>query len=102
SKKIGVAMAGNIPLVGFHDFLCVLLSGNQIVLKPSSQDSVLIRFLISKLIEIDIDFAKKISIEERLNNVDAFIATGSDNTARYFEYYFRSKPHLIRKNRSSC
>ncbi len=102
SKKIGVAMAGNIPLVGFHDLMCVLLSGHQIYIKPSSQDSVLIHFIKDQIIEIDPRFAGKIFIEERLNKVDAFIATGSDNTARYFEYYFRNKPHIIRKNRSSC
>lgn len=101
-KKIGVAMAGNIPLVGFHDFLCVLLSGHQIFMKPSSQDSLLIHFMKDELIEVEPRFAENIFIEERLNKVDAFIATGSDNTARYFEYYFRNKPHLIRKNRASC
>jgi hypothetical protein len=101
-KKVGVAMAGNIPLVGFHDLLCVLLSGHSIVIKPSSQDSVLIRFIKDQLIDIEPAFAEKIFIEERLNHVDALIATGSDNTARYFEYYFRKIPHIIRKNRSSC
>lgn len=101
-KSIGVAMAGNIPLVGFHDFLCVLISGNTLVMKPSSQDSVLINFMKDELIKIEPDFANKIFIEARLNSVDAIIATGSDNTARYFEYYFRNKPHVIRKNRSSC
>lgn len=102
SKSIGVAMAGNIPLVGFHDFLCVLISGNTLVMKPSSQDSVLINFIKDELIKIEPEFSNKIFIEERLNAVDAIIATGSDNTARYFEYYFRNKPHVIRKNRSSC
>lgn len=101
-KKVGVAMAGNIPLVGFHDLMCVLLSGHSIVIKPSSQDSVLIRFIKDQLVNIEPVFAEKIFIEERLNHVDALIATGSDNTARYFEYYFRKIPHIIRKNRSSC
>src|SRR5258706_4633680 len=102
SRKIGVAMAGNIPLVGFHDLLCVLLSGNQLVAKLSSQDSVLMKFIKDSLIEINPAFAEKIFFEERLKNLDAMIATGSDNTSRYFEYYFRNIPHIIRKNRTSC
>jgi hypothetical protein len=101
-KKIGVAMAGNIPLVGFHDLLCVLLSGHRLVAKVSSQDSVLMNFVKDSLIDLDPAFADFIFFEERLNGVDAMIATGSDNTSRYFEYYFRHVPHLIRKNRSSC
>ncbi|MBS1489189.1 MAG: acyl-CoA reductase [Bacteroidetes bacterium] len=101
-KKIGVAMAGNIPMVGFHDVLCVLMSGHQLVAKLSSKDSVLMKFLFGLLTEIESGFADQIVIEERLNNVDALIATGSDNTSRYFEYYFRNTPHIIRKNRSSC
>lgn len=102
SKKIGVAMAGNIPLVGFHDLLCVLLSGHHLIAKLSSSDSVLMKFMKSSLVDIDSSFENLIQFEERLKNVDAVIATGSDNTSRYFEYYFRNIPHLIRKNRSSC
>ncbi|MBS1680197.1 MAG: acyl-CoA reductase [Bacteroidetes bacterium] len=102
SKKIGIAMAGNIPLVGFHDFLCVLLSNHQLVAKLSSNDSVLMKFIAKTLIEIEKDFENRIHFEERLKNVDAVIATGSDNTSRYFEYYFRNTPHIIRKNRTSC
>jgi len=101
NKKVGIAMAGNIPLVGFHDYLSVLISGNQVVIKLSSQDSYLLPVINTWLLEIEPRFADKIHIEERLNNVDAIIATGSDNTARYFEYYFRNIPHIIRKNRSS-
>jgi len=101
-KKIGVAMAGNIPLVGFHDLLCVLLAGHQLVAKLSSQDSVLIRFVRESLIEINPSFSELIFFEERLKNLDGMIATGSDNTSRYFEYYFRNTPHIIRKNRTSC
>ena len=101
-KKIGAAMAGNIPLVGFHDLLCVLLSGHHLVAKLSSQDSVLMKFVKDSLIEVNPGFAEKIFFEERLKNLDAMIATGSDNTSRYFEYYFRNIPHIIRKNRSSC
>jgi Acyl-CoA reductase (LuxC) len=101
NRKVGLAMAGNIPLVGFHDYLCVLISGNQAVIKLSSQDSYLLPTINSWLIEIEPRFADRVHFEERLNNVDAIIATGSDNTARYFEYYFRKIPHIIRKNRSS-
>jgi len=101
NRKVGIAMAGNIPLVGFHDYLSVLISGNELVIKLSSQDSYLLPKINSWLIEIEPRFATKIHFEERLNHVDAIIATGSDNTARYFEYYFRNIPHIIRKNRSS-
>ncbi len=100
--KVGVAMAGNIPLVGFHDLLCIVLSGHRVVAKVSSQDQYLMRQVIQWLFEIDVRLRERIIIEERLNHVDAIIATGSDNTARYFEYYFRNIPRIIRKNRSSC
>lgn len=100
-KVVGIAMAGNIPLVGFHDLLCVLISGHRALIKLSSQDA-LMEVLIKWLIELEPRFAGKISIEERLNAAEAMIATGSDNTSRYFEYYFRNRPHIIRKNRSSC
>lgn len=101
-KTIGVAMAGNIPLVGFHDFLCVLIAGHQLLAKKSSQDSFLIGLLADWLIELEPRFRNQIQFQERLNAAQAVIATGSDNTARYFEYYFRNIPHIIRKNRSSC
>ncbi len=101
NKKIGLAMAGNIPLVGFHDYLCVLLSGNQAIIKLSSQDSFLLPTFHSWLTQIEPRFNDKVFFEERLKNLDSMIATGSDNTARYFEYYFRNIPHIIRKNRSS-
>ena len=102
SKTVGLAMAGNIPLVGFHDFLSVLMAGHRVRAKLSSVDSILLPHLATKLISLEPEFDKRIHFEERLNNVDAVIATGSDNTARYFEYYFRNIPHIIRKNRSSC
>jgi hypothetical protein len=101
-KIVGVAMAGNIPLVGFHDLLCILIAGHQIAAKKSSQDSYLITLLSDWLIELNPKFQSKIKFEERLNHVDAVIATGSDNSSRYFEYYFRKIPNIIRKNRSSC
>jgi hypothetical protein len=102
SKKVGVAMAGNIPLVGFHDLLCVLVAGHTLIAKLSSQDTVLMNFISTQLKKINPLFNDRLLFEERLNDVDAVIATGSDNTSRYFEYYFRKIPHIIRKNRSSC
>lgn len=101
-RRVGVAMAGNIPLVGFHDFLSVLISGHHLVAKLSSQDSVLMKRLAADLVAIEPRFASAITFADHLKGVDAVIATGSDNTARYFEYYFRHVPHVIRKNRSSC
>ncbi|GAB3338558.1 acyl-CoA reductase [Larkinella ripae] len=100
-KNVGVVMAGNIPAVGFHDLLCVLLSGHRLLAKLSTPDFVLINYFIKKIIEINPEFAEFIQISERLNQADAFIATGSSNSARYFEYYFSKKPHIIRRNRSS-
>ncbi len=101
TRKIGVVMAGNIPAVGFHDALCVLVSGHILLAKPSSDDPLLIRALLDKLTEIEPGFEKYIHFVERLNDSDAYIATGSDNTARYFHYYFAKKPNIIRKNRTS-
>lgn len=100
-KKVGVVMAGNVPAVGFHDLLCVLVSGHHLLAKISNDDRSLMLFLIEKLIEIEPELAERISVVERLNAADAYIATGSDNTARYFEYYFSKKPHIIRRNRTS-
>lgn len=100
-KNVGIVMAGNIPLVGFHDLICVLASQNIANIKLSSKDDVLLPYLTSILIERFPDMKVKIRYLERLNEVDAIIATGSDNSARYFEYYFRNKPHIIRKNRTS-
>ncbi|UOX33812.1 acyl-CoA reductase [Flavobacterium sediminilitoris] len=101
-KTVGLVLAGNIPLVGFHDFLSVLLSGHNVTIKTSSNDHYLIQFLIKYLITIDYRFNEKINlIEGKLENFDAVIATGSNNTARYFEYYFKDKPNIIRKNRNS-
>lgn len=102
TKTVGVAMAGNIPLVGFHDMLCVLISGHRLRYKPSSKDKVLPAMVCEKLCEIEPRFSGMIEPTERLNNVDALIATGSDNTSRYFDFYFRDIPHIIRRNRVSC
>ena len=100
-KIIGIIMAGNIPMVGFHDLMCVLLSGNMVAIKMSSHDQVLMSKVIEWIIEIEPRFKKNIEVREKLDQVDAVIATGSDNTARYFEYYFGKQPHIIRKNRTS-
>jgi hypothetical protein len=100
-KKIGIVMAGNIPLVGFHDFLCVFLSGHIAFIKPSSKDEVLIKHLAAKLIEWDDEAASFIQFGELLKGCDAYIATGSNNSGRYFEYYFQKYPHIIRRNRTS-
>jgi len=100
-KKVGIVMAGNIPLVGFHDFLCGFVSGHNLLLKLSSKDEVLMKHLIEKLAEWEPQVAEQIHIAERLNNCDAYIATGSNNTARYFEQYFGKYPHIIRRNRTS-
>ena len=100
--RIAVIMAGNIPLVGFHDALCVLISGNTLIAKVSSKDTVLIEYVLSKLIEIEQRFEQNIQIcTQKLPKFDAIICTGSNNSSRYFEYYFGKYPHIIRKNRNS-
>ncbi|MFC4721952.1 acyl-CoA reductase [Geojedonia litorea] len=102
SKKVAVIMAGNIPLVGFHDFISVLISGHDVVVKQSSNDKHLLPYLAKYLEILEPDFRGKIEFtNDRLNGFDAVIATGSNNTARYFEHYFKGKPSIIRKNRNS-
>jgi hypothetical protein len=102
SKKVAIIMAGNIPLVGFHDFLSVLISGHQVIVKQSSNDKHLLPYLAKYLEHIQPEFNGKIIFtEDKLTDFEAVIATGSDNTARYFEYYFKGKPSIIRKNRNS-
>ncbi|UII26632.1 acyl-CoA reductase [Fulvivirga maritima] len=101
NKKIGIVMAGNIPLVGFHDLLAVVISGNIAVTKISSQDTFLMTHIINELNSIDNRLNDKIIIKDQLKEIDAIIATGSDNTSRYFEYYFSKYPNIIRKNRTS-
>jgi hypothetical protein len=101
-KNIGLILAGNIPLVGFHDLLSVLISGHKALVKTSSNDQHLLKFLVQYIITLDQRFSEKITfVEGKLEDFDAVIATGSNNTARYFEYYFSSKPNIIRKNRNS-
>ncbi len=101
-KKVGLVLAGNIPLVGFHDFLSVLISGHDVLVKTSSNDQHLLKFLAKYLIAIQPELNSKITfVEGKLEGFDAVIATGSNNTARYFEFYFKDKPSIIRKNRNS-
>lgn len=100
-KTVAVIMAGNIPLVGFHDFLCVLIAGHSIIGKLSSDDKILLPAITDILCEIEPRFREKIEFTENtIKNFDAIIATGSNNSARYFEYYFSKYPHIIRKNRN--
>ena len=101
-KKVGLVLAGNIPLVGFHDFLSVLISGHDVLVKTSSNDQHLLKFLAKYLIAIQPELNSKITfVEGKLEGFDAVIATGSNNTARYFEFYFKDTPSIIRKNRNS-
>lgn len=101
-KTVALILAGNIPLVGFHDFLSVLITGNKALIKTSSNDQHLLPFLAKYLIAVDESLKDKITfVEGKLENFDAVIATGSNNTSRYFEYYFKDKPSIIRKNRNS-
>lgn len=100
-KRVGVVMAGNIPLVGFHDFLCVLISGHRFIGKLSSDDNKLLPAIAEILVDIEPGFKDRIEFAgDKLQGFDAIIATGSNNTARYFEYYFGKYPHIIRKNRN--
>lgn len=101
-KKIALIMAGNIPLVGFHDFICSLVSGHSVLVKLSSNDKQLLPLISEILIHLNPSFQDKIEFtESRMKDFDAVIATGSDNTARYFDYYFGKYPNIIRKNRNS-
>jgi len=100
-KNVGLIMAGNLPLVGFHDFLSVFISGNKTRIKPSSKDEILIKHVIKKLEEWEKEVSQLVSFKEMLKGCDAYIATGSNNSSRYFEYYFAKYPHIIRHNRTS-
>ncbi len=100
-RNIGIVMAGNIPLVGFHDFLCVFVSGHRQTIKCSSKDDVLLTFLVDKLRSLDAKVQNKVCFAELLKGCDAYIATGSNNTARYFNQYFAKYPNIIRRNRTS-
>lgn len=100
-KKIGLILAGNIPMVGFHDVLCVLATGNIALIKLSSSDDKLIKAMISEIIKIEPTLESYVEYVERLKDFDAIIATGSNNSSRYFDYYFSKVPNIIRKNRNS-
>ncbi len=100
-KTVGLIMAGNIPLVGFHDLLCVLLSGHKALIKLSSKDNILLPWLLEKLFQTNEYWRSRVAVAELLNGMDAAVATGSNNSARYFHYYFDKYPHIIRKNRGS-
>jgi hypothetical protein len=99
--SVGIVMAGNIPLVGFHDWLCVFIAGHRALIKPSSKDQVLIKHLIEKIVEWSTDARSRTEFAGMLKGCDAYIATGSNNSSRYFEYYFGKYPHIIRRNRTS-
>jgi hypothetical protein len=105
SKTVAIIMAGNIPLVGLHDLICVLLCGHNALIKLSSDDKILPKFIVAALMQIEPEFTDKIKIlndDEKLsNNFDAVIATGSNNSNRYFDYYFSKYPNILRKNRNS-
>ncbi len=100
-KNIGLVMAGNIPMVGFHDFLCIFLSGHHQTIKLSSKDDILLKYLIEKMIDWEPGLKASIRFREILKGADAYIATGSNNSARYFDQYFSKYPNIIRRNRTS-
>jgi len=100
-KNIGLIMAGNIPLVGLHDLICILCSGHFAMIKPSSEDTTLVKWVTDTLIKLNPALMHSFEYVDKLNTCEALIATGSNNTSRYFEYYFSSIPRLIRKNRNS-
>jgi hypothetical protein len=100
-QTIGLVMAGNIPFVGLQDLICVFLAGHQLKIKLSSKDTILTHHLVKALTEQYPELTQWITIQEMLKDCDAYIATGSDNSARYFEYYFGKYPNIIRKNRTS-
>tara|TARA_Y100000991_G_scaffold214867_1_gene203653 strand:+ start:412 stop:1410 length:999 start_codon:yes stop_codon:yes gene_type:complete len=103
SKKVLIIMAGNVPMVGFHDLLCVLISGHSAIIKFSSKDNILMKFIIDKLISISSEIKNRINIVDDFVKCkfDALIATGSDNSSKYFDYYFKDYKSIIRKNRRS-
>ena len=100
-KNVGIVMAGNIPLAGFHDFLSVFISGHSQTIKPSSKDFQLINGIVKKLIEWNPSVESRVALAEQLKSCDAYIATGSNNSSRYFDYYFGKYPNIIRRNRTS-
>ncbi|RZK49322.1 MAG: acyl-CoA reductase [Pedobacter sp.] len=100
-KKVGLILAGNIPMVGIHDILCVIASGHSALVKLSSSDTILIPFIVSKLSQFESSISHRIEYVDRIQGYEAIIATGSNNSARYFDFYFGKVPNIIRKNRNS-
>lgn len=101
-KTVGIVSAGNIPLVGFHDWLCGFVSGHRVKMKLSGKDEILMKHILEKISEWYPDQVGQTEIHDMLKNCDAYIATGSNNSARYFHYYFAKYPHIIRHNRTSA
>ncbi len=101
-RTVGIVAAGNIPLVSFHDWLCGFVSGHRVKMKLSSKDTVLMTHILEKIGNWYPAFAGQTLASEMLKDCDAYIATGSNNSARYFEYYFSKFPHIIRRNRTSA
>ncbi|PST81779.1 acyl-CoA reductase [Pedobacter yulinensis] len=100
-RQVGMILAGNIPMVGLHDLLCVLATGHHAQVKLSSSDDLLLPYVVNQLISAEPAFAGRVQYVERLQGFDAVIATGSNNSSRYFDYYFGKVPNIIRKNRNS-
>ena len=100
-KKVGIVMAGNIPLVGFHDLLCTFISGHKAVVKLSSKDEEMMKHIAAVLISFGAEVSSYIQFADMLKGCDAYIATGSNNSGRYFDYYFAKYPHIIRRNKTS-
>ncbi|TXB60079.1 acyl-CoA reductase [Phaeodactylibacter luteus] len=101
-QTVGIVMAGNIPLVGFHDWLSVFVAGHRAVVKLSEKDQFLFPYLMKVLQQLDSRTAGYVKLANRLEGFDAVIATGSNNAARYFEAYFGKYPHIIRRNRNAA
>jgi len=99
-RRVGLIMAGNIPLVGFHDLFCVLAAGHKAVIKLSDKDPWLLPFITDQWRRVYPELEDHITYVERLDKIDTVIATGSNNSGRYFEYYFRNYPHVFRQNRN--
>lgn len=103
NKVVGLILAGNIPLVGIHDFICIIASGYQAKIKLSNLDQILLPILFQQLLNIEPEFEKQVQFKEKIlpTEIDALIATGGDNTSRYLQFHYRDVARIIRKNRSS-
>lgn len=100
-QQVGLVLAGNIPAVGFHDILCTFVAGHTALIKYSDKDRFLLPFLLQQLARIEERAAAYFKTVMRLQDFDAVIATGSDNSARYFKQYFGKYPNIIRQNRNA-